>query len=235
VAMLPQNITAPALYETSVSEARIQAVSDGQSIAWRISWRDPSPDVLTDTDVFPDAVALEFPTKPGSNVMMGLGGGKVQILQWKALWQHDVDYGFQDVQDLHPNFWNGVYWFTDSEWPHPITEAFDSPEAQLYQVAYRAGNPMSDWNRVNPCEEMVAEGFGTLTSQSDTVSTARGIWSWDSWSVVFVRPLTTDDPDDYQFTADADQQIALAIWQGAEENVGGRKHWSNWSPFDLGE
>jgi len=233
VPMLPQNVTMPAIQEVTVSQARVQAVTDGTDIAWRVSWQDPSPDAITDQDRFSDAVAVQFPVKPGSNVMMGLGGGKVQVLHWKALWQRDIEEGFQDVDDLHPNAFTGLYWFAEGERPWPIDQAFEDPRAQQWLVAYKAGNPLSDWKRATPAEELVAEGFGTLTTHAESATTASGVWSWDSWTVVFKRPLRTSDADDYQFPEQGESQVALAIWQGADKNVGGQKHWSNWVPFAI--
>ncbi len=235
VTVMPQNITMPALETASISSCRLQAVTDGSEIAWRVSWRDPQPNQATDSGLFGDAVALQFPVKPNSNVMMGLGGGKVQLLHWKAIWQRDLDHGFQDVVDRHPNFWSDLYWFSDQPWPYPLETAFTDPRSQQWMVAYRAGNPFSDWQRPQPVEESVAEGFGTLTTQASSITSGRGAWSWDSWAVVFTRPLRSEDPDDFQFGPDSDHQVAVALWQGSAGNVGGRKHWSNWVPFTLPE
>lgn len=234
VTMLPQNLTMPALMEPSIERMRVQAATDGTRIAWRLAWRDPTPDATSDAGAFPDAVAVQFPVVPGSNVMMGLGGGKVQVLHWKASWQRDVDHGFQDVDDRHPYAYQGLYWFARGEAPWRLRDGdFDDPRAQQYLIAYRAGNPLSDWTRGTPAEELVAEGFGTLTTHRESATTAAGAWSWDTWAVVFVRPLNTDDRNDYQFPSAGDGQIALAVWQGSDGNVGGRKHWSNWVDFRI--
>jgi len=50
--------------------------------------------------------------------------------------------------------------------------------------------------------------------------------------VVFVRPLKTEDQNDFQF-AEAKGQMAFAVWEGSDGNVGGRKHWSNWTAYQL--
>jgi len=234
VPLLPQNITMPAIFEVAVEQAHVQAASDGESIAWRISWPDPTPDDGVQTDEFCDAVAVQFPMTPGTNVMMGIGG-RVQILHWKAVWQKDINDGFQDVNDLHPNSYAGLYWFAEGKRPYPIDEAFDDPRARQWLIAYSAGNPMSDFEREEPCEEAVASGFGTLTTQPERATVAKGVWAYDSWAVVFKRPLQTADENDYQFTADSPRQIAFAVWQGSDGQSGGRKQWSNWVDFRIAE
>jgi DMSO reductase family type II enzyme heme b subunit len=92
---------------------------------------------------------------------------------------------------------------------------------------------MANFDRTEPVDELVAEGFGTLTAQERRVTTGRGVWRDGRWAVVFARPLTSDDPLDYQFHLGARGTVAVAVWEGSAGNVGGRKHWSNWVPFEV--
>ena len=48
----------------------------------------------------------------------------VEILHWKGIWQKDLDEHFQDVQDLHPNYWTDLYWFARGTFPYRVPEAF---------------------------------------------------------------------------------------------------------------
>lgn len=235
VAVLPQNLVMPAIAEGSIDTLHVQAATDGKRIAWRLSWHDPNPDHAVEAGRFCDAVALQFPVKPGSNVMMGMGGGKVEILHWKAVWQHDLDHGYQDVTDLHANAYTGLYWFATGERPFRIDEAFADPRARQWLIAWSAGNPMSDFERRQPVETAVAEGFGSLTTRPEPLAEARGAWLWDTWAVVFVRDLEPAVEDVYRFTAASETRFAVAVWQGSDGNVGGRKHWSNWVDFRLPE
>jgi len=91
---------------------------------------------------------------------------------------------------------------------------------------------MSVWSRTAPVQEMVAESWGSLTSQPESVTQGKGVWKDGEWHVVFVRPLKTEDQNDFQF-AEMKGQMAFAVWEGSDGNVGGRKHWSNWTAYQL--
>ncbi len=231
VIILPQQMAMPALATASVDKLTVQALSDGKNIAWRVTWADATADFNVDTQRFSDAVALEFPLGENAAPMMGHKGAKVQILYWKGLWQKDQDVGFQDVQDLYPNYWSDLYWFADGEHPYRIPEDFQNPAAQQWFIAKQAGNPMSMFSRSQPAEELVAEGWGTLTHQDNSVTLSKGVWQNGQWQVVFARPLTTDDPNDHQFKDKG--QVAFALWLGDKGNVGGKKHWSSWVEYQL--
>jgi hypothetical protein len=164
---------------------------------------------------------------------MGDDHHAVQILHWKALWQLDIDEHFQDVQDLHPNYWTDLYWFADGPAPNRVPGDFEDPRSHQFFAAYSAGNPLADFHRKTPVEELAATGFGSLTSHSEAVTGGRGAWRDGHWQVVFVRPMRTDDPLDYQFWPGGAGQVGVAIWNGSDGNVGGRKHWGNWADFEV--
>jgi hypothetical protein len=233
VQLLPQQVAMPTLEESTIDTVRVQAVTDGKDIAWRLSWRDGVPDGNVDVTRFSDAVAIELPVGEDPLPMMGHQGAKVQILYWKALWQKDIDVGFQDVQDVYPNFWSDLYWFAEGEFPYPIPDSFSNPVSRQWFVAQQAGNPMSVFSRAEPVEELVAEGWGTLTHQPHALARGRGVWVRETWAVVFVRPLETDDPLDHQFVPGRRGQVAFAVWDGAKGNVGARKHWSDWVGYEI--
>jgi hypothetical protein len=186
-----------------------------------------------DTGRFSDAVAIMFPLDPNSPFTMGFDNLRVQILHWKAIWQKDIDEHFQDVQVLHPNFWSDLYWFSEGEHPHRVPEAFGSAAAQQYFIAKSAGNPVAQQHRKTPVEELLAEGFGTLTNQPQSVTQGKGVWKDGRWSVVFRRPLKTDDPIDYTFVSGESCQAALAVWEGSAGDVGGRKQYSMWVTVEV--
>jgi len=233
VAMAPQQMAMPMLAKGSIDKLTVQSLTDGKSIAWRVAWADATPDVNVDVARFSDAVAIEFPLTKDAAAMMGhKGGGKVQIIYWKGLWQKDLEEGFQDVQKVHPNYWSDLYWFADGKFPYPVPDAFKNPVSHQWFVAYKAGNPISVFTHEQPAQELVAEGWGSLTAQTESVTKAKGVWTDGRWQVVFLRPLTTADPNDYQFSDQG--QVAFAVWQGGDGNVGGRKHWSNnWVAYQI--
>ncbi len=228
-----QTIAMPVLEQATVETVRVQALTDGALIAWRLSWDDPTPDANVDTGRFSDAVAIQFPLGRNAPFTMGDHRTAVSILHWKALWQKDVDEHFQDVQDLHPNYWADLYWFADGSAPYRVPGSFSDPRSHTWFVAYQAGNPMSDFHRTRPVEELAATGYGTLTPQAESVTSGRGVWVEGTWHVVFARPARTDDPQDYQFWPGDRGSLGVAVWDGAGDNVGGRKHWTNWADFEV--
>ncbi len=228
-----QRVAMPMLDDVTVGSVRIQGLTDGEAIAWRLSWPDPSQDMNVDAGRFCDAVALQFPMNWQAHFTMGKEGEQVHILHWKGLWQKDVDEHFQDVQDLHPNYWTDLYWFAEGSAPFRVPEAFSDPRSHEWFAAYAAGNPLADFERSVPVEELSAEGYGTLTSQPHAVTIGRGEWHEGRWSVVFARPLRTTDPNDAPIWAGGRGHVAVAVWDGSAGNVGGRKHWTNWVEFEV--
>ncbi|MBT8486374.1 MAG: hypothetical protein KJO43_12405, partial [Phycisphaerae bacterium] len=86
-----QDQAMPMLETVTVPEVRVRALTNGRQIAWRVDWDDPVADYHLDTDLFCDAVALQFPLKANANYKMGDRDFPVQIIQWKAIWQKDID------------------------------------------------------------------------------------------------------------------------------------------------
>lgn len=233
VPLVAQQMAMPMNPKCEIDGVKLQGLYDGRDIAWRVSWHDTTVDGNVDVGRFSDAVAIGFPLDEGAPPTMGAANLRVQILYWKALWQKDIEVGFQDVQDLHPNYWADLYWFAEGQFPYPVPSAFQLPASRQWFIAHQAGNPMAAFSRSQPVEELVAEGFSTLTHQPQSVTSGRGAWANDTWSVVFVRPLKTTDPLDYTFVPGGKGQIVCAAWQGSAGNRGGRKQWSNWSDFQL--
>lgn len=233
VSLIPQQMAMPMIKAAALQEVRVQGLYDARSVSWRVSWKDPSADGSVDTGRFSDGVAIGFPLDEGAPPTMGGPNQRVQILYWKALWQRDVDAGFQDVQDLHPNYWADLYWFAEGQFPYPVPAAFQHPASRQWFIAHQAGNPMAAFSRTQPVEELVAEGWSTLTHQPQAVTTGRGAWVKGTWAVVFTRPLKTTDPLDTTFAPGLPGQIVFAAWQGSEGQRGGRKQWSNWVDFTL--
>jgi hypothetical protein len=231
LAVTPQIIAMPVLENPVIDQVRVQAVTDGTTILWRLSWLDATPDMNVDAARFTDAAAVQFPLHAEASYMMGDTGRSVQILHWKGVWQKDVDDHFQDVQDLHPNYWTDLYWFADGDFPYPVPSAFADTLSHVWFPAYRAGNPLADFHRREPVEELIAEGYGSLTPQKDSVTRGRGRWRNGRWGVVFARPLRSEDPLDYQFVPGGRGTVSVAVWEGSSGNVGGRKHWSLWFEF----
>lgn len=232
VPLEPQMLTIPMLEHATVAKATVRAVTDGERIAWLLSWDAVSPATAADTGRFSDAAAMQFPLVPDASYMMGGEEMPVQTLYWRAQWQKDIDDRFQDVYAMYPNFWNCGYWFAEGDFPPRVPEAFSDVRSHEWFIAKQAGNPMADFNRTRPVDEMVAEGFGTLTHKPDGIADGRGEWRDGQWRVVFVRPMA-DDELSKLFRPGASSQFGIAVWDGDAGNVGARKHHSFWVQFEV--
>jgi hypothetical protein len=233
VPLQPQQTAPPMLAVASVQTMTVQAARDDKRIAWRLSWPATQPAATVETGQFSDAVAIQVPMVDGAPFTMGGKGMPVRVLHWKAVWQRDIDKGFQDVQDLYPNSWTDLYWFTPSPGNSRLDKAFQDPRARQYIPALAAGNPMAQFDRKIPLEEIVAEGFGTATHVPDSPSHARGVWKDGRWTVVMDRSLDPKDPLAARLQSAGANVISFAVWDGSSGNRGGQKHYCNWIALKL--
>lgn len=227
-----QNMIPPMLAESTVEGARVQAMRTDDVLMWRVSWESSEAADVVQAARFSDALAVQVPLAEGASFMMGSPGRPVHVAYWRAAWQRDVDDGFTDLATLHPNFWTDLYWFADADYPYRVNEAFTSPAALRWNPGAYLNNPMSQWNRAVPVEEIVAEGPGSITSLSDAYAEASGRWADGQWVVVIrvpvhrpglVEALSTEGPE----------SMAIAVWDGSAGNVGGRKHYTTWVPVEI--
>lgn len=218
IQLLPQNITAPSIAEPSVAQLRVQALHNGKWLGVRLEWKDPARDVHVSNDFASDACAIQFPLGAGEQTspFMGNKGAAVAILHWKAIWQQDIDDHYQTVKDLHPRVYSDTDRFGKS-------------------VAIDAKNPVAQLKRTVPVEELIAEGFGTLTTQRRQNALGRGVWHDGTWSVVLMRPLKSSDTQDPALRAGVPVSIAFAIWEGGHKNVGARKNYAPWVTMQWGK
>jgi hypothetical protein len=240
VTLIPQKFALPNLTTQSVYSIRVQSIHNGEWLMIRMIWNDPSRDTSVDVNKFTDQVAIQFPLNPTQppSFMMGHQGGRVHLIHWKAIWQEDIEKGYRDVRDLHPNYWVDMYWFSDSqiygegEYP-PSTplKKLENPFALSFNPAVSLHNPVSQLHRPYPVEEAMAEGYGSFTSQPRQNARGWGIWKDGKWYVVIARPIISDDPLDAPITDKT--FIAFAVWNGSDQQVGARKQVSPWVPFQL--
>lgn len=234
IPLQPQQVAQPALEAGTVPVLRVQSVHDSARYVWRLSWDQPTVADQSDVGEFSDAVAMQFPLADGAPYTMGGPKMPVRMLHWKATWQRDVDHGFQDWAKTHPNSDADLYWFASGEKPYTMDKSFDDARAQQWLIAAAAGNPMADFARKSPIEELTAHGFGSATHVDATPSRGRGVWQDGKWFVVIDRPVDSADPVIERFQANPAQQlIAFAVWDGQADNRGGRKNITNWTPMRI--
>lgn len=230
VALMPQSIVYPLLGKQSVTSLRVRALLDDKWLAVRLEWDDRQRDDKLEVDKFTDAIAIEMPIgdPQKTNPMMGSKEYPVYILHWKAVWQKDVDVGHHaDVQEYHPGYWADPYPFVAGRYPYDVSESFQSDNARRYFAATSVGNPIAKLYRQWPVEELHAEGFGSLADHRFQDAQGKGVWENGKWSVVVAVPRQTADQENPSLASGVTSAMAFALWDGSNQNVGGRKHWAS--------
>jgi DMSO reductase family type II enzyme heme b subunit len=155
--------------------------------------------------------------------MMGNPGGRVNIMQWRAAFQRDLDYAAPTVRDLYPNAWADVY-------PDQVLSAAD---ARPYAGALGLENPISR-GVASPVLDQMAEGWGTMTVKPDQHALGMGLYRDGGWRVVITRPMVSDDLNAPRLAPGDRTVVGFAVWEGGSREVGSRKAWAPWVPLVIG-
>jgi len=162
---------------------------------------------------------LQVPVEGGPTLpapQMGEPAKPVEILFWNAAWQALTEGRADRLQSLYPNAWVDHY-------PYEAPGLKKNPDLpremeSLYLPARALGNNRGG-PRIVPVEEYLAEGPGTVTPIKNSGSSGMGRRTQDGWSVVLTRRLPRA------------RHVALAVWDGAQAEVGGRKMRTEWIPL----
>ncbi len=163
---------------------------------------------------------MQFPVTPGVTVpsfCMGDPTAPVNIWQWKAAWQTDIEQGFVTVEDAYPNVHVDRYPFEDEAVFYPA-RAVDNVSAQT--------------DRTTPVDNLLSGSFGTLTQTPDQVVQGSGEWRDGEWRVLFARDLTLDG-DYAQFADEESSNVAFAVWDGDKSERDGMKSVSQFLTLDV--
>lgn len=227
VATLPQTVTLPHKPDPAVRALTVRAVHNGGWIAFLIEWKDPSLSNRIVLDNFGDQVAVQLPVDHRKaeqpSPMMGNPGGRVNIMQWRAAFQRDLDYAAPTVRDLYPNAWADVY-------PDQVLSAAD---ARPYAGALGLENPISR-GLASPVLDQMAEGWGTMTVKPDQHALGMGLYRDGGWRVVITRPMVSDDLNAPRLAPGDRTVVGFAVWEGGSREVGARKAWAPWVPLVIG-
>lgn len=223
--LLPQDLVDPRLMKPSTQETRVQALTNGSEIAFRLQWTDPEQNDTPGPGLSVDAAAVQLPRMVSSEPpapQMGEAGRPVEITFWRSDWQASVNGRGDKIQDLYPNA-------TVDHYPFEAPSLEEGSEAQkemgkLYSPAEGSGNRRGG-PRESPVEDLVAEGPGTLSRAESQVSKGGGQRTTDGWAVVIRRNLPQG------LGPDARTQIAFAIWEGSGHEAGARKMRTGWIPL----
>jgi DMSO reductase family type II enzyme heme b subunit len=197
----------------------VSAVTDGRKLAVLLQWRDELPqNTAIRVQDFQDAAALQFSLTGGYGFLgMGDKDNPVNLWQWKAGWQAELEAGHAaDEHDVYNSMHVDAWTFTN------------------FNTAASAGNVLSQPHK-SPIEDANARGFGSFTSQPMKQQNVqgKGIWHDGFWNVVFIRDLKSKDADDVKFVAGKPAPVAFAIWNGEQHDRNGRKMISNWYQLIL--
>lgn len=228
VATIPQTITAPTKVDPAVKSLSVQAVHNGEWMAFRLQWEDPTKSDVMVVDRFADQVAIELPNRFKEDAlpspMMGNPGARVSVMQWRAAFQRDLDEGERTVRDIYPYALVDVY-------PDQVLNAID---ARPYTGAIGVDNPVSQV-RKSPVLDQMAEGWGTMTVKREQHADGRGIWADGRWRVLITHPLRSGSDNDPDLSPGGKTVAAFAVWDGGAQEVGSRKAWTPWVPVTLAE
>jgi hypothetical protein len=195
-------------------------VHDGRLVAIQLSWLDATRNgAALRPQEFRDAAAVQFPLQPTALPFycMGQRGNAINIWHWKADWQDDLD-GYQDIQAAYPN---GVY------------EDYPQDRDPVFIAARSVGNSFAQTGRPSPVENLLAGGFGTLTSVPEQRVQGRGVWQNGRWTIVFTRELEAKGANEAPIPAGGTTSIAFAVWDGASGDRDGQKATSTWLALQV--
>lgn len=225
ISLEPQRMIEPRLgREAGLSLVQLRTAHNGKEIGFHVTWEDPNLSDLEVAGRFRDSVAIQLPVRPAgpSFTVMGQPGRPVHLLHWRASWQRGPEKSTGTIRDAFPNAVSDV-----------SPEDLMKPElARGYYPAQAAGNAMALRQRTSPIEELVAEGFGTITSQSEQRAEGSGVFSGSRWEVVLVIPMAGKEnqaslkPGDHT-------SVAVAVWNGGKGDRGARKQFAYWSGLEL--
>jgi hypothetical protein len=247
-----QNITIPILFNPTVKSINVRSMNNGTWIGFLLEWADPTESTAAlSTNQFRDSIGVVLPaTSARTFIAMGGPGTPVNILHWKADWQKDIDLGrYQDREDAYPNMAYDLYLGKNEEKGEvlnydPETQDFmeqgtGDPRVHVselnpaYEPGLAAGNTLSQLVKFSPIEELVAEGFGTLTPQMQHDSLGKGVYQDGMWKVVIARPMETKDVTDVKFEPGMNTDVAFAVWDGGNREVNGRKSVALWHDLKI--
>lgn len=227
--LIPQDLVEPRLAQASTPDVRVQAMTNGTEIAFRLRWLDATQNDTEIPGQFVDACAVQIPAKLMPNPpapQMGEAGSTVQIAYWRADWQAWVNGRADNINSIYPNAAITHYPFE----AHSLDpgSAEQKEMAKRYAPADATGNRRQG-PRQTAVESLLAQGPGTLTPNPSLVVKGGGVRTQDGWAVMIVRPLPEG------LAPKARSSVAFAVWQGANKEAGARKMRSGWAPLAVQE
>ncbi len=229
VPLSAQNVAKPLLLESKVRAITARLLHNQAQVAILVEWSDQTRDESTvRVQDFRDSVAVQFPLIEGQPFFcMGQQGGNVNIWHWKADWQADI-LARQDMENAYADMYVDQYPFANPP-PGKLASAADYQDRN-YLPALAAGNLFASEVRSTPVEDLVAGGFGSLTTQLPEFQNVQGFGAWadGGWRVIFSRDLSSQEVEDISFSPGKSYSISFAVWDGSNGERNGQKSTSQW-------
>lgn len=219
-------------------DIEVQAMHDGHMLVLRLSWPDDSPDrQAVRTEAFEDAVAVEL-YRGDKEPFLGMGASDAPVDVW--FWDADRQAP-QHVEDQYPDTVVDIFPFHEkrvdtAEGDRPGADIGAQPEMSLPAVA--SGNAIvpGDGQTGSGGSALTAGGPQTVTfrlPQNQAVD-AQGQWTDGRWTVVMKRPLAAPSAGDGVSLAPGQRaSIALAVWNGSQNDRDGQKRITIWNDLLL--
>lgn len=187
----------------AVSSVSVRATHDGEELAIRLQWDDPTPDRGVGVNTFRDAAAIGFPVgRPTVAPSPFMGDPEHPVVIWQ--WAADFDANAEGKSRFGHRY------------PH-------SEGVWIFPQDLSVRRKVRGWRGAEPVIEYIARGFGTLTPRIDASTEGSSDYTNGRWSVVLRRQLTTSREVDPVFIPGEASSLILAIWNGSTEEVNGRK------------
>lgn len=201
----------------SIATVSLQALHFKETLYVRVQWADATVDEsTTKVEDFSDAVALQFPARSASSVpsiCMGQADAGVNIWHWRA----DSERGLVDPGNVYAG----------------ALADLDVKKDPIFYTARDAGNPFAN-PELGSVQTLISHTFGTLAPANVQDVVGKGVRVGDGWAVVFSRSYASADFNQAKFAADTRTDMAVAVWNGSEDDRNGRKSVSQFVTLKMG-
>ncbi len=220
VPLAGQTVTKPMVTDSAIKEITVKSINNGKEIAFLLIWKDKTEDRFHLINRFSDAVAVQIPYRPSSDVPITMGdkNNRVLILHWAAFRQENIENGYADVSKIHPNY--AYDWYPHAKPPYKYPEDWANP----YALAYIGGEKVYRKNTFRtPVREVVAEGYGSSTWKDVQTAEGRGVHRNGKWYVVIKRRFIVENSSNPHWGPGQTTYVTFAVWDGSSDHGGARK------------
>jgi hypothetical protein len=214
----------------------VQAVHDGKTICFRLSWVDPYPNQDSGrSENFKDAIAVEL-FRGKAEPFLGMGAADAPVDMW--FWDADRQSA-DDIEKVNPNVVVDIYPFNETvaasaEYVREGTHSAAQPPISLPALA--AGNQIVPSKKTRAASSLETAGPGSATFRplKSQLVDAHGQWTEGRWTVVMTRALKVGAATaGVSLEPGTKASVAFAIWEGGAKDRDGKKLVSIWQDLEF--